>query len=170
MHSPSKYSSISPVFFTNKHLDTKSCHITMAVPPPLRSLFGLLCLFLFVIVGANSTAQDPLASPLADTELICPTEHAGDCYPRVFQPTEEFQLIKEGQDIPPGLHVRLNIYTGEKEARLNIPMEGDEDPALERIPVEQAMVVVDQPESESEEAKQIPIPPNAPAYEAVGKI
>jgi nucleotide exchange factor SIL1 len=88
----------------------------------------------------------------------------------MFQPTEDFQSIKEGQDIPPGLHVRLNIYTGEKEARLNIPMDGDDDPALEGIPVEQAMVVVDQPESESEEAKQIPIPPNAPAYEAVGKI
>jgi nucleotide exchange factor SIL1 len=170
MHSPSKYSSISPVFCTNKHLDSKSCHITMAVHTPLRSLFGLLCVFLFVIVGANSTPQDPSASPLADTELICPTEHAGDCYPRVFQPTEEFQLIKEGQDIPPGLHVRLNIYTGEKEARLNIPMEGEEDPTLKGVPVEQAMVVVDQPKQESEELKQVPIPPNAPPYEPAGKI
>lgn len=133
-------------------------------------MLGLICLCLCFIVAAQSTPSDPSASPLADTELICPTEHAGDCYPRVFQPTEDFQLIKEGQDIPPGLHVRLNIYTGEKEARLNIPMDGEDDPALEGIPVEQAMVVVDQPESENEETKQIPIPPNAPAYEAIGKI
>ena len=138
------------------------------IPP--RSLLGLVCLYLFVIVGASSTPPDPSASPLADTELICPTEHAGDCYPRIFQPTEEFQLIKEGQDLPPGLHVRMNIYTGEKEARLNIPMEGEDDPALEGIPVEQAMVVVEQPEPESEQPKQVPIPPNAPPYEAVGKI
>lgn len=64
----------------------------------------------------------------------------------------------------------MNIYTGEKEARLNIPIEGEDDPALEGIPVEQAMVVVEQPEPEKEEPKQVPIPPNAPPYDAVGKI
>lgn len=134
-----------------------------------RSLFGLICLGLFVIVGASSTPTDPSASQPANTELICPTENTGDCYPRIFEPTEEFQLIKEGQDIPPGLHVRLNINTGKKEARLNIPIEGEDDLALEGIPIEQAMVVVDQPETEKEPI-QIPIPANAPPYEAAGKI
>lgn len=135
-----------------------------------RRLLGLACLSLLVIVGATSTPSDPSTSPAADTELICPTEHAGDCYPRLFQPTKDFQLIKEGQDIPPGLHVRLNIYSGEKEARLNIPMEDDEGGALEDIPIEQAVVVVEQPEPTNEDPVQNTIPPNAPPYEAAGKI
>ena len=134
------------------------------------SLFGLICLCLLVIVGASSIPPNPLASPSADTELICPTEYAGDCYPRIFQPTEEFQLIKEGQDLPPGLHVRLNIYTGEKEARLNIPMDGEDNLSLEDVPVEQAMVIVEQPEPENQEPIQPSIPPNAPPYDAAGKI
>jgi len=42
------------------------------------------------------------------------------CYPRVFVPTDEFQVVKEGQEIPKGslderpiltqgLHVRINM-------------------------------------------------------------
>ena len=33
----------------------------------------------------------------------------------VFVPTLEWQVIKPGQAIPPGLHVRLNMQTGVKE-------------------------------------------------------
>ena len=32
--------------------------------------------------------------------------------------TNEWQRVKPNQGIPPGLHVRLNIQTGEKEAKL----------------------------------------------------
>ena len=38
--------------------------------------------------------------------------------PGVFQPTEEWQEIKKGQSIPAGLHVRINLQTGLKEAKL----------------------------------------------------
>ncbi|KAL8565967.1 hypothetical protein ACOMHN_054952 [Nucella lapillus] len=38
--------------------------------------------------------------------------------PEPFIPTNEWQVIKPGQAIPRGLHVRLNIQTGAKEARL----------------------------------------------------
>lgn len=41
----------------------------------------------------------------------------------VFQPSSEWQSIKPGQSIPAGLHVRMNLQTGEKEAKL---MEGDD--------------------------------------------
>lgn len=37
----------------------------------------------------------------------------------VFVPTSEWQHVKEGQSIPRGLHVRLNMATGEREAKLN---------------------------------------------------
>ena len=35
-----------------------------------------------------------------------------------FVPTDEWQVVKEGQAIPKGLHVRLNLQTGVKEAKL----------------------------------------------------
>ncbi len=36
----------------------------------------------------------------------------------VFIPTEDWKVIKKGQHIPPGLHVRMNLETGLKEAKL----------------------------------------------------
>uniref|UniRef100_A0A6B2E540 Nucleotide exchange factor SIL1 n=1 Tax=Phlebotomus kandelakii TaxID=1109342 RepID=A0A6B2E540_9DIPT len=35
-----------------------------------------------------------------------------------FVPTREWQRIKEGQKVPPGLHYRINLETGEKEAKI----------------------------------------------------
>ncbi|CAF1186659.1 unnamed protein product [Rotaria sordida] len=35
-----------------------------------------------------------------------------------FVPTNEWQIVKEGQKIPPGLHIRLNLETGLREAKL----------------------------------------------------
>ena len=40
-----------------------------------------------------------------------------------FIPTHEWQVIKNGQAIPAGLHVRMNFQTGVKEAKL---MDSDE--------------------------------------------
>ena len=36
----------------------------------------------------------------------------------VFVPTDEWQEIINGQAIPAGLHVRINMETGKKEARI----------------------------------------------------
>lgn len=139
-----------------------------------QKLLGVLCLGLPVLAQATVSASDSSPSPAADTDLICPTDNAVECYPRIFQPTKDFQDIKEGQDIPPGLHVRMNVYTGQKEARLNIPMEEEEARSeLEGIPIEQAMVIVEQPEEESapeQEALRDKVPQEPPAYEAAGKI
>lgn len=41
-----------------------------------------------------------------------------------FVATNEWKPIKEGQAIPKGLHVRLNLETGQKEAKL---MDNDEN-------------------------------------------
>ncbi|XP_071792694.1 nucleotide exchange factor SIL1-like [Asterias amurensis] len=41
----------------------------------------------------------------------------------VFMPTDKWQTIKAGQAIPAGLHVQMNLQTGEKMAKL---MEGDD--------------------------------------------
>ncbi|XP_060063594.1 nucleotide exchange factor SIL1-like [Ylistrum balloti] len=40
----------------------------------------------------------------------------------VFYPTKEWKTVKKGQSVPAGLHVRMNLETGDREAKL---MEGD---------------------------------------------
>lgn len=40
----------------------------------------------------------------------------------VFYPTKDWQEVKPGQAVPKGLHIRLNMDTGQREAKL---MEGD---------------------------------------------
>lgn len=144
-----------------------------------RNILGLACLALPILSRANSPPSS--VAPVADEELICSSTDENDCYPRTFAPTEEFQIIREGQDIPAGLHIRMDINSGEREARLNVPMEGEtpfEDSlreALKDLPTEQSVVVVPQPEGEAkqEEPKpamrdQVPISP--PVYESAGKV
>lgn len=146
--------------------------IDKMVQLPTGSILGFVCLGLPTLALAASS--QPEASPAADADLICSTTDLTDCYPKTFEPTKDFQVIKEGQNIPPGLHVRMNIWSGEKEARLNIPMEGEEeavDGVLEiptdQLPTEQSVIVVPQPEEE--EVKPV-LPKDAPVYEAAGKI
>ncbi|QSZ33975.1 hypothetical protein DSL72_005555 [Monilinia vaccinii-corymbosi] len=121
-------------------------------------------------IFARAFSMDPAASPSADTELICPTNNQAECYPRLFHPTKDFQVIKPGQDIPPGLHVRLNISSGLKEARLNIPMEGEDTPLELDIPTEQAMVVIEDAEVKPSEEPQPQPSSSPPAYSSHGKI
>lgn len=134
-----------------------------------HALLGLACLVPQVISSIESSP-----SPFAQADIICSTTDSKDCYPRLFQPTEEFQIIKEGQDIPPGLHVRMNIYTGKREARLNIPMEGEEaGESIEILPEEQAVVIVEQPEEplvEERTAMRDRVPDEPPAYDPAGKV
>jgi nucleotide exchange factor SIL1 len=42
----------------------------------------------------------------------------------VFRPTAEWQEIVEGQKVPAGLHYRINLETGKKEAKLLSEEEG----------------------------------------------
>ena len=52
---------------------------------------GLLRLFvLFLLVALCIKAAE---------EQIC---HNNECYPRIFIPKEEFQAVREGQEIPKG--------------------------------------------------------------------
>lgn len=51
-------------------------------------------------------------------KMICLSEDSADCYPQIFEPKNEWQVVREGQQIPPGLHVRVNLETGLEEARI----------------------------------------------------
>ncbi|KAJ4421652.1 nucleotide exchange factor sil1 [Gnomoniopsis sp. IMI 355080] len=123
------------------------------------SAFALILFLIFALLTVDGSATEQ------DQDLICSSQNPEDCYPKVFQATDEFQVIREGQDIPHGLHVRLDVTTGKKEAKLNDPNE--KDPALEGLPVDSSMVVVE-PEEGAEDA--LPVPKGAPEYEPVGKI
>ena len=89
----------------------------MILSIPLSLLHPLLSFFLLRKVHGSA----PAFSPPASTELICHTARASDCYPAIFQPTEHFQRIHDDQSVPAGLHIRMNLATGLKEARLNVP-------------------------------------------------
>ncbi|MCJ1254442.1 hypothetical protein MMC24_002257 [Lignoscripta atroalba] len=78
--------------------------------------------FLTVIIlyGFVFSIQATVPSPRASVALICHTSYASDCYPKLFQPTTSFQVVRPFQQLPAGLHVRMNLDTGRKEAKLNI--------------------------------------------------
>ncbi|CAL1527738.1 unnamed protein product [Lymnaea stagnalis] len=44
----------------------------------------------------------------------------------IFEPTSEWKTVKKGQKIPPGLHVRMDLQTGEKQAKL-MEVEGTQN-------------------------------------------
>ncbi|KAI1774069.1 hypothetical protein F4818DRAFT_420738 [Hypoxylon cercidicola] len=135
-------------------------------PKRIVVLTALISVFLsFASASASVPSAPPSASPSAETELICHTDNPAECYPKVFSATEEFQIVRDDQDLPPGLHVRLDIQTGQKQAKLNNPQEGNQ--ALEGLPVDRSIVVVD-PETPQDD--QPPIPSGAPAYEPVGVV
>lgn len=77
-----------------------------------------------------------------DHQHICQLADGGgrvDCYPRVFQPTDEFQLVRPGQLLPHGLHVKVDMATGERYGkRLSANEPGDAADALDLVvaPVE----------------------------------
>ncbi|KAG0634995.1 hypothetical protein HOY80DRAFT_482668 [Tuber brumale] len=74
-------------------------------------------IFATTVTGQRTHNQPKHASYEDSPDLIC---HSGTCYPRVFQPTHEFQVVHDDQELPPGLHYRLNLETGLKEAKINV--------------------------------------------------
>ncbi|KAI0470131.1 hypothetical protein F4859DRAFT_485723 [Xylaria cf. heliscus] len=125
---------------------------------PLIFSYSIFC-------SPTSASSPPAVSPAAETELICHTNNPAECYPKVFSPTEEFQVVHDDQDLPPGLHVQLDVQTGRKQAKLYNPDE--ENPALAGLPVNQEVIVVDPEAAQDSESS---IPAGAPAYDPVGMV
>ena len=73
-----------------------------------------------------------LAAPSDASKIVCHSKNPSECYPKIFQPTSEFQVIHEEQDIPTRLHVRLNLETGLKEAKL---YDGTDDESLNAVEI-----------------------------------
>lgn len=71
----------------------------------------------------------------------------------VFYPTKEWKTVQPGQAIPKGLHVRLNMKTGEREAKL---MDGDDGMKYKywKLGEKQGMVNTDRKFFTAEELKK----------------
>ncbi|KAI0970387.1 hypothetical protein F4678DRAFT_137899 [Xylaria arbuscula] len=136
--------------------------------PYLRKIGRIVFTFVFISVFfyLASATSPPAASPAAETELICHTDNPAECYPKVFSATREFQVVHDDQDLPVGLHVQLDVQTGQKQAKLYNPDE-EENPALAGLPVDHGVIVVDPDPTQDEEPK---IRAGAPAYEPVGVV
>jgi nucleotide exchange factor SIL1 len=116
----------------------------------LPHALSLLLLLVPVLAGKNSAPSKPNKSG-----QICPSSEPASCYPRLFVPTLDFQPVREGQQLPPGLHIRLNVQTMEKEARLNVPIEDmvEREAKVEKIYAGEglaALMEVPQPEEREE--------------------
>ncbi|ROV89965.1 hypothetical protein VMCG_10088 [Cytospora schulzeri] len=142
-----------------------------AVPTFAFMIFLIFALLTFGASAATKAADSSTgASANTDQDLICHSDDPTECYPRLFQATNDFQEVHIDQDLPPGLHVRLDVNTGRREAKLNDPNE--QNPALEGLPVDSAMVIVEQEEGSDDAwaSSEPQIPKGAPQYEPVGKV
>ncbi|KAJ3056935.1 hypothetical protein HK097_002313 [Rhizophlyctis rosea] len=103
------------------------------VSRPSVTIF-LVSLLVVLLFCTPSLASNPDQQPHQD-DVLCSVREDGSsfCYPKVFQATDEFQAVLPGQQIHQGLHVRLNVETGEKEAKLYNPNDASPDQAA--IPV-----------------------------------
>ncbi|CAG8599695.1 9548_t:CDS:2 [Ambispora leptoticha] len=74
-------------------------------------------LILLILILSSVKAILPPLIYNKDDNTIC-NNLSGHCYHKVFQPTNEFQNVLEGQEVPAGLHIRVDINTGMKQAKL----------------------------------------------------
>ena len=68
------------------------------------------------------TSDTELQGNLEDEEISTEEFDSEDL--EVFSPTNQWQTVGENQAIPRGLHVRMNLATGHKEAKLLDPEDG----------------------------------------------
>lgn len=72
--------------------------------------------------GLHSPSTSTVTDVDDDSDLLVieedSEEDSSTLEKNVFVATKEWQVVEEGQSIPPGLHVRMNLQTGLKEAKL----------------------------------------------------
>ncbi|XP_040429043.1 nucleotide exchange factor SIL1 isoform X1 [Cygnus olor] len=69
----------------------------------------------------DDSGKEPIADDDADPEDL-----------EVFYPTHQWQTLRPGQAVPAGSHVRLNLQTGDREARLPDSENGKSDTREEK--------------------------------------
>ncbi|OQV26085.1 putative Nucleotide exchange factor SIL1 [Hypsibius exemplaris] len=114
----------------------------LAVTQTALTLLVLTILFLNVLAEKPETFSPLPAEPEQLTvedvghssiEMLAPQSGRD-----VFVPEKEWKQIKDGQAIPPGLHVRMNFQTGINEAKLMDAEEGSSaDTSISVLPVDE---------------------------------
>lgn len=120
----------------------KSHSSSSVVKTTMRSSWLPLLFGLPALVAATHNVPDKFSTDEpSSSELIC---HDTACYPKHFVPTDEFQTVHDDQVVPLGLHYRLNIETGLKEAKINVVSDADD--------INNAVVVIPNENSDFEPA------------------
>ena len=115
---------------------------------------------LTTVISLLSFTNAHKPSPTSSADLICHTTNPAECYPREFVPTSEFQKVHDDQSIPKGLHIRLNLATGAKEAKINAPDLDESEQQYSDLTVEvpvteekekqrSDLVIVEEPDEEA---------------------
>ncbi|XP_023326178.1 nucleotide exchange factor SIL1 [Eurytemora carolleeae] len=90
----------------------------------------LLCIFFCQSLGWVSSQELMALNPKdalnseSEESVSSSTEEVSS--PEIFVPTSDWQEIKPGQSIPRGLHVRINMETGKKEAKFLVNKKEEE--------------------------------------------
>mmetsp|Transcript_32141 Transcript_32141/g.68417 ORF Transcript_32141/g.68417 Transcript_32141/m.68417 type:complete len:671 (-) Transcript_32141:100-2112(-) len=119
---------------TRQHRSSRNCRKRRRTPPSLRSALLAVALFLspclllnaatMLLHGTSFVPSSGLRmTPLGATFQIFAVAEAKE-----IVATHEWQLLSENDTIPAGLHVRMDLSTGEKWAKLaSDEEEGDEE-------------------------------------------
>uniref|UniRef100_A0A8C3J374 Nucleotide exchange factor SIL1 n=1 Tax=Calidris pygmaea TaxID=425635 RepID=A0A8C3J374_9CHAR len=91
----------------------------------------------------DDSGKEPITEDDADPEDL-----------EVFYPTHQWQTLRPGQAVPAGSHVRLNLQTGEREAKLPDGENGKSDTRDERRRKRLGKVDVDSNSFTSQELKK----------------
>ncbi|KAJ3044525.1 hypothetical protein HDV00_001952 [Rhizophlyctis rosea] len=124
----------------------------------LSVLLALSILAVFIPLALATTEAQLHENPHDNVLCTVQADGSSSCYPKVFEATNEFKPVLEGQQIPQGLHVRLNLQTGVKEAKLYV--EGEEEHLPLAVPSaaqQQDLTVVEDPPTDEPEDSS---PPN----------
>lgn len=119
----------------------------------------LLLALAALAVSASSEPSSELPSSSVD-EICHPST---GCYPREFVPSTTFETVHDDQQLPPGLHIRLNLSTGKKEAKLLDPNEDDAATDASINSSHNDLILVDD-DSNKESAEASTLNPAAASY------
>lgn len=137
--------------------NTRPCnpHVAVELQAQTRQMLFFKVLFLAFLSATKCSSHSHINDVSSDTICIA----SGECYPAIFEATEEFRVVREGQTIPAGLHVKMNLETGLKEARLlsdTDRQDGDRSSDMALVPGEE----VRNDPSNAAEASPKPYPPS----------
>eukprot|EP00118_Oscarella_pearsei_P018415 m.188622 g.188622 ORF g.188622 m.188622 type:complete len:449 (+) comp39391_c1_seq4:682-2028(+) len=98
---------------------------------PLTKSSILFLLLYLLSLGRLEEDQNNERNPLKDVDVVSD---------EVFEPSSEWKVIQPGQAIPAGLHVRMDLQTGVKEAKL-LETENEEEQEY-KIPRDQRRGII----------------------------